>query len=334
MNCSLRPWRALLPLICALLMWLPTGNAQATVSCTATMDNVSFGSVDLVNGTGLTASTTLHYTCTNNGLVPAYAYVCFNIGDGAQGNNYFNPRVMTSSTDVLQFQLYQPNSVIWGSNGNSVVPYPFTASMQIPAWSLSSGNGSISGTATMNGKLLSGPSTTPPGSYQDNFPGNHTSILLTENPLSMPTTCGTKSGSFPFTVSATVIKGCSVSTGNNLNFGTVDGLATTGNTDQLTTISVTCSKPTPYTVALIPSNSDTGGAGMMSGTGTNTDKVPYRLYQDAARTTNVWGNIVGSNTVANTGTGLVQSLTVYGRVPSAHFTPDSYSDTVTVNVAY
>ena len=62
--------------------------------------------------------------------------------------------------------------------------------------------------------------------------------------------------------------------------------------------------------------------------------VNYSLYSDSGRTT-VWGNTVGTNTVAATGNGAAQSYTVYGRV-TAQTTPApaTYTDTITVTVTY
>ena len=62
--------------------------------------------------------------------------------------------------------------------------------------------------------------------------------------------------------------------------------------------------------------------------------VTYSLYSDSGRTT-VWGNTVGTNTVAGVGNGASQSYTVYGRVP-AQTTPAAatYTDTITVTVTY
>jgi len=49
----------------------------------------------------------------------------------------------------------------------------------------------------------------------------------------------------------------------------------------------------------------------------------------------VWGNTVGTNTVAGTGTGNSQSLTVYGNVPAQATPPAAtYNDTITVTVTY
>jgi spore coat protein U-like protein len=144
-----------------------------------------------------------------------------------------------------------------------------------------------------------------------------------------------------FQVLITITKACSVTAGtaSNINLGSV--AATAVNTTNSNTISVNCSKTTPYYVGLAPSNANTAGAGLMvssTAPATNTDKVPYQLTSTAGAGGTIWGNTATStavgNGVAGTGTGAAQSLTVYATAASANFTPDSYADTVTVNVNY
>ncbi|AMZ77756.1 MULTISPECIES: Csu type fimbrial protein [Enterobacter] len=143
-----------------------------------------------------------------------------------------------------------------------------------------------------------------------------------------------------FQVLMTIQKSCTVMAGNtsNINLGTVDASAT--NTSGNNTISVNCSKTTPYFIGLEPSNNNTLGAGVMSSVANganNTDKVPYQLNQTSA-TGPVWGNTATTTTVGNgvegTGDGTPQTFTVYATAASANFTPDNYADTVTVNVNY
>ena len=65
------------------------------------------------------------------------------------------------------------------------------------------------------------------------------------------------------------------------------------------------------------------------------ETVTYGLYKDNARS-QVWGDAATpGSTVAGTGSGAVQNLTVYGRVP-AQTTPSAglYTDTVVVTVTY
>jgi spore coat protein U-like protein len=60
----------------------------------------------------------------------------------------------------------------------------------------------------------------------------------------------------------------------------------------------------------------------------STSNVTYGLYKDAARSL-PWGSTAGVNTASGTGTGLTQTLTVYGRVPP-QTTPNAgaYTDTI------
>jgi len=134
-----------------------------------------------------------------------------------------------------------------------------------------------------------------------------------------------------FTVQIALTASCSINSAAALDFGSQAILS--ANVDQTSTLAVQCSNTTPYNIGL-----DAGtGAGATVATrkmtsGGNT--VSYSLYSDSGRTT-VWGNTVGTDTVAATGNGSAQSYTVYGRV-AAQTTPapGAYSDTVTVTVTY
>lgn len=147
-----------------------------------------------------------------------------------------------------------------------------------------------------------------------------------------------------FDVKLTVLKACSVLAGasSDIDFGSQDSTAT--NLQGSNTISVTCSKNTPYTIGLTPSNSSTTGGGVMAAqnvapvTG-NTDTVGYQLRSATGLTGAVWGNTNTNGTtvgngVSGTGNGAAKSHTVYATVPSMNVTPDAYKDTVTVTVRY
>jgi spore coat protein U-like protein len=131
-------------------------------------------------------------------------------------------------------------------------------------------------------------------------------------------------------VSATALALCTVSA-TSMAFGNYSSTAVL---DASTSVGVTCTNGTSYTVGL--DNGTTSGATsatrLMAGGGSDT--LGYSLYKDSARSS-VWGNSVGSNTTAGTGSGSLQSLTVYGRVPASQFVaPGAYTDTVTVTVSY
>lgn len=145
-----------------------------------------------------------------------------------------------------------------------------------------------------------------------------------------------------FQVLITITKSCTVvaGAGSNINLGSVAASAT--NTTLGSSISVNCSRLTPYYIGLAPvSTSSTTGAGTMASTtapAVNLDKVPYQLSSTPGPAGTVWGNTATATTVGNgvagIGTGIAQSIPVYATAPSANFSADSYADTVTVNVNY
>lgn len=139
-----------------------------------------------------------------------------------------------------------------------------------------------------------------------------------------------------FQVLLTLTATCDVHTTapTDMDFGTA-GLLDTA-IDQTSTITVLCSDGTAYDVGIdaganeLTAN-DVNTRRMVNGT---TNFVGYQLYQDASRSV-VWGNTVGTDTLAGTGNGSNQALTVYGRVP-VQATPaaGAYADTVVVTVTY
>jgi spore coat protein U-like protein len=69
-------------------------------------------------------------------------------------------------------------------------------------------------------------------------------------------------------------------------------------------------------------------------TGPAAAVLSYALFSDAARTVN-WGQTISTDTVAGTGNGSAQALTVYGDVAAAQFlAPGAYTDTITATVTY
>ena len=132
-------------------------------------------------------------------------------------------------------------------------------------------------------------------------------------------------------VTTTVLNSCIV-VATPLAFGSYDptaGAAKTGTT----TIAVTCTSGAPYNVGLDKgANGSAVNARLMKDSGSNT--LPYSLYSDSGRTT-IWGNTPATDTVSGSGSGLLQSLTVYGSIPSGQTAPaGAYTDTVNVTVNY
>jgi len=316
-----------LRLALATLLLACTGGAVAQVTCTASMTDLAFGTVDPQSSqTDATASFT--YTCNNSANSTRSARVCFSIGDGAQGAGQTNPRQMLSGANVLTFQLYQnaSHSLVWGSDFFGVFSTPLEATLTIPRRS----NGG--GTATMYGRVTNNQTTAIPGSYLDDFSGGHTAITVNDvSGNTAPSTCDTAiAASFPFQVTATVQNRCTVSA-TTLDFGTV-GLLTSAKT-ATSTLSVQCANGTAYNVGL-DAGLNGGGSITARKMALGAARVGYQLYSNSARTA-VWGNTVGTDTVAGTGNGNPQNLTVYGNVP-AQTTPaaGTYNDTIVVTVTY
>jgi spore coat protein U-like protein len=134
-----------------------------------------------------------------------------------------------------------------------------------------------------------------------------------------------------FPVQITITASCTINSASTHDFGNQGVL--TANVDQTSTIQVQCTNTTPYNIGL---NAGIGtGATVAARKMTNgANTVTYSLYSDSGRTT-VWGNTVGTDTVAATGNGAAQSYTAYGRVPPQTTpTPAVYTDTITVTVTY
>ncbi len=146
-----------------------------------------------------------------------------------------------------------------------------------------------------------------------------------------------------FTVSLLISKTCSVTTtaASNITLGTTVSGGTSASSSG--TFKVNCSKTTPFFIGLAPQNvASTTGLGTLKGTGANTDTVTYQLYSNSGLTT-VWGNTATTTTVGNgvsgvgAGMGVPQAIseTVYANATSTtDVTPDTYSDTVTINVNF
>ena len=98
-------------------------------------------------------------------------------------------------------------------------------------------------------------------------------------------------------------------------------------------MTTTCTLAAPYNIGL---NAGTGtGATVAARKMTSgANLLTYSLFQDAAHLV-VWGNTIGTDTVALVGTGLAAATTVYGRIPALQNVPvGSYTDTITATVTF
>ncbi|MFL9926022.1 spore coat U domain-containing protein [Herbaspirillum lusitanum] len=144
---------------------------------------------------------------------------------------------------------------------------------------------------------------------------------------SAPTFAATATGSLVIT--ASVLASCTV-VGSTIAFGAYSSTQV----DQTGNIAVLCTNGTTYNVGLDAGAGTGASTTVRKMTGSGGGTLNYALYRDSGRTNN-WGSTIGTDTQAGTGSGLLQNLTVYGRIASAQ-TPlaGTYTDTVTVTLTY
>jgi spore coat protein U-like protein len=144
--------------------------------------------------------------------------------------------------------------------------------------------------------------------------------------------CATATASM--NVTATVGNLCIV-TAVDTSFGTIGGYFLTVTNVSNGSISVACTTGVPYTIAIGAGNNGNASYRRMVFAATNF--IGYYLYSDSGYTT-LWGNgTTYGATVAGTGTGLLQTRTVYAQIPigQAPVPAGAYVDTaVAVTVSY
>lgn len=144
-----------------------------------------------------------------------------------------------------------------------------------------------------------------------------------------PTSAIAATATTTFAVTATVQATCLVSA-TPMAFGTYTGAIASSSS----TVSVTCTNTTPYNVGLSAGLATGATVTTRSMTGPGSALLGYSLFSDSARTVN-WGQTVGTDTVAGTGNGSAQALTVYAQVAAGQYVaPGAYADTITATVTY
>jgi spore coat protein U-like protein len=277
----------------ALVLLFFVGRASATNSCSAFASGVSFGSYfgSVVNITG-----TVTVTCTSG---QAYDIA---LNAGLASGATITSRSMQNGAALLGYKLFSNSgrTTNWGDSSST-------------GWVAGTGNGSAQ-QYTIYAQIPAGET----GALQ----------AYTDTITASVSGTGITTATAQFSVTATIVKDCTVSA-TTLAFGNYTGAVKTSTS----TVSVTCTSGTTYTVGL--------SAGLATGATVTTRKMQngaallnYGLFTNSGHTTN-WGNTSGTNWVSGTGSGSAQGITVYGQIPAAQYvTPGSYTDTITVSVTY
>lgn len=315
--------RVMIAMLAALCAFADRAEAQ---SCTFSMPNIDFGTINLAANINFVTNATFQATCS--GIPGRIVRVCPNFGAGSGGvATGGNPRYMLSGTTQLRYNIYRNSALttVWGSRFWGFAPTPPTVDVTL------NGTGVGSATFVARGRIPSGQTSLPTGIYTSSFAGSHTLVAYAYSTVGNCAAIGTTNATqVPFIVTANYNSSCSVSA-TTLDFGNRGVLD--ANVDSTNQISVTCSSAVPYTVSLNGGNAGATDPALRK-MSFGAAQVTYGIYRDAGRT-QPWGNTVGTNTAAGTGTGSAQVLTGYGRVPPQTTpAPATYTDSVVVTVTY
>ena len=155
-------------------------------------------------------------------------------------------------------------------------------------------------------------------------------LIFAATMIASPALAGTATGTF--NVTATVLNNCAV-TASDLAFGNYSAGSPTAVTAS-TSVSVTCAPALNYTLSLDGGSTTSVPAARAMTDGANHNLV-YGLYTTSAYTTVLGDGTGATATLPGVGTGSVQSISIYGKIPAAQFVnAGSYTDRVTVTVAY
>ncbi len=323
----MRGWAAMTALllrVAAMLLAAPVanalvpGDAKALVVCSVLNSGLAFGG-------SLTGTGTVNYSCTGYNSSSTTFNLCIGLGTPSYPGTAAQPKMLNGSS-TLDFNVYRnaANTTLWT-----------TATPLVRSVTVGAGIGTtVTGSFTFYG-LIPGGQTSPAGSYTANF---YNTVLGFAN--GGGTNCQTnRNGNsgldFTLPITATKVNACTVDALADANLGSVAAGASVA--PGSTTIRVVCPTGTSYNIGVLPSNNNTSGAGLMSGTNSNPDTVGYQLRRTSGSGA-IWGNTATStsagNGVGGTGNGGNQDYTVFASVPNSNLRPDTYSDTVRVTVNY
>ncbi|HEY3123291.1 MAG TPA: spore coat U domain-containing protein [Thermoanaerobaculia bacterium] len=141
-----------------------------------------------------------------------------------------------------------------------------------------------------------------------------------------------------FTVSATVLTNCTIST-VGIVFGNYDPTSSTP-LDGTGSVVVTCTAGTSGKILMSqganPATGSTDAAPLRQTAGSvlTSERLRYDLYQNSGRSTS-WGNTTATGEAFTASTILPVTVTIYGRIPiNQGAQANVYNDTVTATVTF
>jgi spore coat protein U-like protein len=257
---------------------------------------INYGTFVGSSTSAMTGSMTIHCTANSN----------YDIGldAGTAPGATVTSRAMTDGKGhSLGYQLFQDaaHAANWGNTVGVDTAPKSVANGQSPPFSIYG--------------VLPANEYAPPGTYTDTV-----NVIMYSN--------GAPVGTALLTVTVILQTACAINA-SNLDFGVYAGAVA----NATTAVTVQCTSGTAYNVGLDPgqaSGATVTTRQMMNG----SDTLNYSLYSDNGRARN-WGNTVGTDTVAGTGGGVPQPLTVYGQIRAGQIpVPGLYTDMIIATLTY
>lgn len=310
-------------------MYLLCNETQAQV-CSVSSTGIVFPNYSPIASAAVSSVGIVTVTCTWPQITPLVnALVCINLTAAS-------PRNLLNGNNKLAYDLWTDpaHATQWGSTTAGTTPLSvmltkpagITASATLPFYGQVPGNQTTVPTANN--------AATP---YSVTYTSQASALAGFYILKALPPTCvslAVSAGVFPLTATDTVINNCTiVATGLTFQTG-ANGLLHQDLTAQ-GFLTVICTANDAYTIALSPGASANQTARTMTAA-LGSDTVKYQLYTDEALSL-VWGDgTSGTVTSAGIGTGMPQTLAVFGKVPAQSPTPapSIYSDIVIATVYF
>ncbi|VVD65991.1 Csu type fimbrial protein [Pandoraea fibrosis] len=300
--------------------------AALAQTCALGTPTLAFSAFSPISGAALPATGTIPVSCTwpivgGNPNVK----VCLAL-------NASQPLSLTNAGNAITFGLFTDPaySNAWGTATSSVIAITLARPL-------------LGGTLTQNvnvyGKIAAAQTTVPTSGSSNTVytrvfaTGDMSLQYASYGALSPAPACGsamTAVPGTPFNANVTVINNCTIAAAN-ITFATQSALSSpVTSTGQIT---VQCTQNDAYRVSL--SGGLLGTVTSRSMTGVTGSSVSYQLYLDSGYAT-IWGDgTSGTSQLTGVGSGLVQFIPIYARVPAQSTpAPGVYTDTVTATIEF
>lgn len=303
-----------------------TRAAQAQ-TCSLGPPSVAFATFSPITGAALTATGTVKVTCTWAliNLVPNVK-ICLNFSASS-------PRSLSNSGNTIAYDLYTDsgNAIPWGITPASALSTTFSNSIL-----------GYTGSTDINiyAKIAANQTTVPTVQssdtvYSTTYPANNVTLSYQFYLVAAPA-CGTagftNGTTSAFTVNVTVTNNCTINA-TGLTFGPSSTLSSTLTAQGA--LNVQCTNNDAYQILLSSGVSGQVGARTLKGQAAGAT-IPYQLYTNSTYAT-AWGDGTGGTSVyQGTGSGIVVSIPIYGRILPQPSTPapDTYKDTITATIQF